>query len=140
LDPDGLVTSVNPAMERLVGSGAIGNPKQILERLGVTTEMVRQARTAGSAVPFQLDQREKGRGVHEITIKSLDGRQLLVHARDITALVEAERRARAQLEENESFRIVACLLAEESDIHQVLDLLSAQAESQCEGDGATVIE
>jgi signal transduction histidine kinase len=140
LDPDGLVTSINPAMERLVGRDAIGDARQILERLRITEPMLREARAAGSAAPFQLDDRERTRGIYEISVKSLDGRQFLVHARDITALVEAERRARAQLEENESFRIVACLLAEESDIHQVLELLSAQAESQCDGDGATVIE
>ena len=127
-------------MEQLIGSEATADPERLLARLGVTAELFQCAKSGGSCPPFRLDERDLGRGVHQISLKPLDGQQVLLHAKDITALVEAERRARAQLEENESFRIVACLLAEESDIHQVLELLSAQAESQCDGDGATVIE
>lgn len=91
--------------------------------------------------PMRIERRSStGTRTHEISVQRLPQGALLVRARDISRRIEADRVARAQLAENESFRVVACLMAEERDVRQVLELLSAQAAAQCEGDGATVIQ
>ena len=132
-------------MERLLEADsatlASAEPDTVLRRLSLNLHTLHLARSGAPVPPRRFESRPGGvQGEFEISVRPLADGLLLVRAKDIGAQVDAERRARAQLEENESFRIVACLLAEESDIHQVLELLSAQAESQCDGDGATVIQ
>jgi signal transduction histidine kinase len=145
IDAEGRIAFANPAMERLLevdtATLASTDSEAVLRKLQLDAQKLSSVRN-GSLVPaHRLEGRLGGSPVSiEISVKPLQDDLLVVRARDIAAQVDAERRARAQLEENESFRIVACLLAEESDIHQVLELLSAQAESQCDGDGATVIQ
>jgi signal transduction histidine kinase len=144
IDDEGRIAFANPAMERLLQVDSADRhsiaPSEVLSRLLLSPAMIEAIRVGAHLPPHRIDGGGAEGGVLEVSISPLSNDLLLVRAKDIAAQAAAERRARAQLEENESFRIVACLLAEESDIHQVLELLSAQAESQCEGDGATVIE
>lgn len=145
IDPEGRVAFANPAMERLAqidpSTLASGGANGLLSRLSVNSEMLQGARSGANVPAHRLEGGPPlNHASFEVSVRQLPDHLVLIRARDISAQVDAERRARAQLEENESFRIVACLLAEESDIHQVLELLSAQAESQCDGDGATVIQ
>jgi signal transduction histidine kinase len=145
IDADGRIVFANPALERLlqVSASALSSADAawILDHLSLSAPILQAVRNGRQLPPQRLEGGSAERStVVEISVKALANQLLLVRAKDISAQADAERRARAQLEENESFRIVACLLAEESDIHQVLELLSAQAESQCDGDGATVIE
>ena len=138
------IAFANPAMERLLGvsEGALTSlpASDALRALSPNEEALRSGLSARSMTPRRIERTVKGKseGV-ELSIHPLGADATLVRVRDISARLDAERRAHAQEEENESFRIVACLLAEESDIHEVLKLLSAQAASQCGADGATVI-
>lgn len=139
------IAFANPAMERMLGvepRSLLGrDAREVIEPLGFEVSTLKSIRQ-GTAVAPQRFERLTGAATRtfEASLGALPDGSTLVRARDITAQHLAERRARAQLEENESFRVVACLLAEERDIRQVLELLSAQAASQCDADGATVIQ
>jgi signal transduction histidine kinase len=145
LGKDGRIVFVNEEMERalrLDGTsllGAVGS-EALVEFFPDANALVPDRHAAG--VPPRRVERTTAAGprIYEISVEGLAQGALVVRAKDITSRVEAECLARAQLAENESFRVVACLMAEERDVRQVLELLSAQAAAQCEGDGATVIQ
>ena len=138
------IVFANPAMERLLEAAEgelIGvDAVPALRTLSVNVDALRSGLDGRSLAPRRVERTVDGRmmGI-ELSIHPIEPDSALVCARDVTGRIEAEKRAHAQEEENESFRIVACLLAEETDLHEVLKLLAAQAASQCEGDGAAVI-
>jgi PAS domain S-box-containing protein len=145
IDGSGRIAFANPALERLLAAATgelVGREATAaLRPLSVNDEALRAGLASRSMTPRRLERTLNGKAVGlELSLHPLGPDSTLARARDISARLQAERRAYAQEEENESFRIVACLLAEESDMHQVLKLLSAQAASQCEADGATVIQ
>ncbi|HUF29541.1 MAG TPA: ATP-binding protein [Gemmatimonadaceae bacterium] len=145
LGKDGRIVFANEEMERalcLEGTalvGAIGS-EALVEFFPDASSLRPNKHAAG--VPARRVERMTAAGprVYEVSVEGLAQGALVVRAKDISSRVEAERLARSQLAENESFRVVACLMAEERDVRQVLELLSAQAAAQCEGDGATVIQ
>jgi PAS domain S-box-containing protein len=145
VDAGGRVAFANPAMEQLLGAaqGRLTSldPAAAFRTLSLNAEVLASVRVGEPATPRRIERVQNGRAtVLEVSVARVIQEALLIRAKDVTAEVEAERRAHAQEEENESFRVVACLLAEESDLHEVLKLLSAQAASQCDADGGTVIQ
>ena len=145
LGTDGRIVFANGAMERaleLEGSELVGESAvEALERLIPDADLLVPGKDWAALAPRRTDRRTPtGTTTYEVSVERLPQGALLVRARDISPRIEADRLARAQLAENESFRVVACLMAEERDVRQVLELLSAQAAAQCEGDGATVIQ
>ena len=144
VDSAGRIAFANPPMERLLGAGdgELTGEEAVaaLRALALSAETLRAGLDGRALMPRRVERTVDGRLMGlELSIHPVEPDSALVCARDVTGRIEAEKRAHAQEEENESFRIVACLLAEETDLHEVLKLLAAQAASQCEGDGAAVI-
>jgi signal transduction histidine kinase len=145
IDSAGRIAFANPAMEHLLGAPqgrlAMLNAASAFRPLSLDSRILGAVMAGQPMGSRRVERVQNGRAtVFDVSVLKVMSEALLVHARDVTSQAEAERRAHAQEEENESFRIVACLLAEESDLHEVLKLLSAQAASQCDADGATVIQ